>query len=513
MENMYQVPGEVNIEIEKVILSVVAGYQDQYIRPYDLKVRHEDLNNLEEVVSKAINSANSSVNPIELTNKINILEPISTPIGKSEIVGGWDQSRAVFILTAKWVDPFKGVEEVLYLTGYSDYPELNPTTGTVSEKINLYPNTAILLNRIETVNGPVLKIVHSFTIEYETDENKLTIKEDYSFNDDKLLLRPYDTLAVVENITQSLNSIPVESTLLNTNAVEREDFIPVNHVTTVINSLLQGSYLTNSIYEEDTIKTSKLASKKIELGEIEFFRKLIQQRGTTPGLSFPLSWLFKLDPTLTGDRIGVVNYMAGNTILNTAAMGQLTTNENVFNNNIPMILTSNIGENAGDATLESRTAVLIRDAVSSLMTKNMLMDISFSINNNTLDNSIIFQPYFALPAIHGINLIALVEKFKLEFINMIMPQITKKNSMIIDADIYSSITGETKIAISINGREKRLFNFPTFADSLYNSLITDKNMFINTTNNYKSLVDQTLAAVEVNMGDVTSIPLNDHYTF
>jgi len=161
--------------------------------------------------------------------------------------------------------------------------------------------------------------------------------------------------------------------------------------------------------------------------------------------------------------------------------------------------------------LESKIAVLVRDAVSSLLAKNILLDISFSITNNLPVDDMLFQPYFAFPAVDGINTVALVEKFKVEFLNLIAPQLTKNGKLIIDMDVYSSVTGDTKIAISINGNEKRLYRFPTFADSLYNSLLADKNTFIKVTQDYKTIVDQTLAAATANTEYAFTAPVNDHF--
>ena len=510
MENTYY-QQQINITVEKIILAPVAGYQEQFIRPYDIKVTHDDLIKLENIVERAMHRSSSSINPIELANNINVLEPMSTPIDKSHIIGGWNQERAVFLMTASWVDPYTGSEEVLYLTGYSDYPELNTRTGTVSEKIMLYPNTAILLVKTMTVNGPVLKIKHSFTIEYESDVNKLSIQEDFSFQDERLLLRPYDTLAVINNVMEGYNTLPMESTLKNINTIEREDMIPVNHMTTVINSLLQGSLMNSGFYESDTFVYSKEASKKVRLENIEFFRKEIQELGTTPGLSFPLGWLFKLDPTMTSDRVYAAAYLTGDSMLNALGNGQLVNGDGIFNANLPLILTSDIGENAGDATLESNIAVLVRDAVSSLLARNMLTDIAFTITNAIPGADTIFQPYFAFPAVSGINLVALTEKFKIEFLNLIVPQITRNHNLIVDIDVYSSITGDTKIAVSINGAEKRLYKFPTFADSLYNSLLTNKDIFYKVSQDYKSIVDQTLSAASSAVGDVLTAPINDEY--
>jgi len=504
---------ETKIVVENVVVAPVSGYQEQFIRPYDVKVTHDDLHKLEKIVNNAMQRANTAINPIELSSTVNVLEPMSTPVDKSNIIGGWNQERAIFLLSASWVDPNTGSEEVIYLTGYSDYPELNVNTGTISEKMQLYPNTAILLVKIETVNGPMLKIKQSFTIEYEADANKFNIQEDFSYNDERLLLRPTDTIAVIQNVNEGFNTVPIESTLKNVNTIEREDFIPVNHVTTVINSLLQGSLMNNSVYAEDTFTYGKIASKRVILEEIEFFKKLIRDLGTTPGLSFPIGWLFKLDPTLTSDRIVVAHGMTGDSIMTAIGNNQIVENPYVFNNNMPLVLTSDMGENAGDATLDSKVAVLIRDAVSSIIAKNMLTDIAFSVTNNTPTMDTIFQPYIAVPAVGGVNLPALVEKFKLEFLNMVVPQITNNQNLIIDVDVYSSITGDTKIAISINGMEKRLYRFPTFADSLYNSLLTNKDGFIKASQDYRAIIEQTIAAAEVNLEDARMAPLNQQFQY
>ena len=504
---------QIPVRIDNLILAPVKGYQQQFLRPYDIKVTHDDLIKLENLLERTLATGTTGVNPLELVQTINILEPMRTPIDKVQIIGGWSQERAVFLLTASWVDPYTASEQVLYLTGYTDYPEINLATGTADEKMNLFPNTAILLVKVETPQGPRLKVMASFTIEYDTNTQQFNIMEDRSFDNTKLLLRPYDTLAVIDNVMEGFNTIPIESTIKNVNAVDRKDFIPVNHMQTVINSLIQGNLLSDSTYTQDVVNYGKLASKKIKIEDIEFFRRLIKDLGLTPGLSFPLGWLKKLDPYFTGDKLIIANGIQSEVMMNGMASGQIVTGENIFNNNIPLILTSQIGENAADATMESAIATLVRDAVSSLMTKNMLLDIAFSLTNNTFDSNPIFQPYLALPAIPGVNTIMLVEKFKTEFLNMIYPQISHNGKLLIDIDVYSSVTGDTKIAVSINGMEKRLFKFPTFADSLYNALLTNKDLFIKVTQDYKTIVDQTLAAVSANAEDYTTAPIVDKYNF
>ena len=500
----------VNITVENLILAPVNGYAEQFLRPYDIKVTHDDLNKLENLVGNALNRASSTIQAAELANTVNVLEPMAAPIAKSKIIGGWEQERAVFMMTANWVDNITRAEEVLYLTGYSDYPELNPATGTVSEKMMLYPNTAILLVKIDTPNGPMLKIKNSFTIEYEQDSEKFNVMEDTAFNDDKLLLRPYDTLAVINNVAEGFNTIPVEATMQNINTIDREDLIPTNHLTTVVNSLLQGSFMNDGLYTSDTLTFSKSASRKTRIEDIQFFRQEFREQGTNPGLSFQLGWLFRLDPTFTSDRIVVANYLDSSNALNSTGM---LTGANIVNPNIPLVLTSNIGENASDATFESNMAVLTRDSVSSLIAKNMLVDIAFTITNNTPTADYIFQPYIASPAVNGINLAGLVEKFKLEFMSLVAPQLSKNNNLLIDIDVYSSMAGDTKVAVSVNGMEKRLYRFPTFADSLYNSMLTNKDMFMKVSQDYKSIVDQTLAAASASTDDLMTAPVNDKYIY
>ena len=500
----------VNITVENLILAPVSGYAEQFLRPYDIKVTHDDLIKLENLVGDALNRATSSIKATELANTVNVLEPMAAPIAKSNIIGGWQQERAVFLMTASWVDNITQAEEVLYLTGYSDYPELNPVTGTVSEQMMLYPNTAILLVKINTANGPMLKIKNSFTIEYEQDSNKFNVTEDMSFNDETLLLRPYDTLAVINNVAEGFNTIPVEATMKNINTIDREDLIPTNHLTTVVNSLLQGSFMNDGLYASDTLSYSKSASRKTRIEDIQFFRKEFAEQGTNPGLSFQLGWLFKLDPTLTSERIVIVEYLGSSQALST---NNLTTGGAIINPNIPLVLTSGIGENAADATFESNIAVLVRDSVSSLLAKNMLIDISFTLTNNTPTADYIFQPYIAYPAVNGINLAGLVEKFRLEFMSLVAPQLTRNNNLLIDIDVYSSITGDTKVAVSVNGMEKRLYRFPTFADSLYNSMLTNKDMFMKVSQDYKAIVDQTLAAASTSTDDLMAAPLNNKFIY
>jgi len=397
-------------------------------------------------------------------------------------------------------DPYSRSEEVLYLTGYTDYPELNPATGTIDDEIKFFPNTAILLIKTIVNNVPVLRIKSAFNIEYETDTNKLNISSDLSFEDSTLMFRPYDALSVINNISMGNNTVPIESTLMNASVVEKADILPANHIEKVVNSLVTGTLTSGSMYSEDVMANGRIASKKVDLSQLEFFRRMRSELGDNPGLSFPLKWLFKLDPTFSSSQLHVVNIIGGASgIISSAAQGTLGTDPNngVFDNNIPLILTSEIGDDIFEATVENRVGVLVRDAVSSLLAKNMLTDVAFSLTNNTLDTSIVMQPYFCLPAVNGVNLISLFEKFKNEFISLISPQLTYQGRLIVNIDVYASITGETKIAVSINGGPSKIYRFPTFADSLYNSLLTKKEQFMDTAMTYKEIIDTTMAAVSV----------------
>ncbi len=479
-EGLFNQPTVPNFTVEQFYIIPTEGYKDMVIRPINLNVDREDLNRIVDLLKTKLSGYDVKINPLELSG-MNIIEP-GDKVLPTEIPGGWGQPRGVFLLVIKYTDAVTGVDEMVYLTGFTDTPNFNPVTGAVDESMLLYPNTMVILTKVTNVDKfgnpyTYYRVTNTLNLEYDISTGEYYTIDDLT--NAKFMLRPVDIMRKIEDLELSgdaISSANTSSTTKIISAIKKPDLLPTIHVTETLNGLITGAIMTDGTNVYDTLKAS---DSVLDPTSILLYNSFIKSllRITKGRMYFSIKELALLDNSVL-NKITIIRQV-----------GQPTME-------MPDILTSNVSEEVYIPTIEAKLSTMIRDMVSTLITKNMLMSITFTMTNATIDGSIYLTPIHATPVTGDLDVKYLVNKFKLEFEQLVVPAITYNNSLVLNINVYASILGETKISISVNGGPEILFIYPTFADNLYNSLLSDVNKFNEVTSSYKNIVDVALGELK-----------------
>jgi len=468
---------KIDYKVNNFLLVPTGRYKPMFIRPYNVNVTEKEIMNLENILSDQDGlGVMKKISPVEIANAVNILQPAEA-IKPAEIIGGWEQDRFIFLLTISFFDPYLQSEIILYITGFTDYPNASLKTGNVDEKMMLIPNTVIELVRRTNVNTGVNELVvrGTYSIEYLPD-GSVNVNYERGADDGLFLLRPVDAFKVTEYLQEGMDNIPVQSNLkANPNILERKHLLPSEHIADTINTLVTSSMLTADSYDTRDLINTAVATRKT-LTSIPFFTELATKFGNNMNFAFPVGYIRQLDPSV---QPVIVN-----------------PDMSLNNIQIPGILTTTDSADTHIAALEAKLSVLVRDAVSTLIAKHMLLEASFSFTNRTPTGEFVLTPHHAFTVIPGANTAWFFERFKREFLSLVAPTLTMQGNIGVDIHVFASVVGDTRISVSINGGEEVLFRYPTFADSLYNSLITDKNHFLNAAYTYKQIIDVTVLSID-----------------
>jgi hypothetical protein len=476
---------KIEYKVTNCLLVPTGQYKDIYIRPVNVELNTRQLQTVEETIKRKLQMNDLKMEAVDMLGASDILKP-GEAIRKAEIIGGWQQERFIFLLTIEYLDPYLNTWVVLYLTGFTDFPNANPNTGTVDDNMLLIPNTVIQLVRVQTETGPRLKPMSIYSIEYFPQQGTYTIHEE-QIERDLFVLKPQDAIEFINNINIGLDSVPMSADVNKVaNVVNRNHLIPTYHITETINALTNGFLLTDNYM--DTEKTLNIASAtKTTISSIPFFMDLERKFGRNANFAFPIGYLKQLDPSFQP------------VILNT--------DPSLQNISIPGILTTTDTEDTASSILEAKISVLARDAVSTLIAKYMLLEIGFSFTNTGPGGQFIFTPYMARGVVPNVDTAFLVERFRIEFENLVVPSLTFNNQVAIKIDVIASVVGDTRIAVSVNNGPEVPFRYPTFADSLYNSLIMDFDRFTHNARMFKDLIDTAILSIEDELENNNTNPI------
>jgi len=433
-----------------------SGFNDMYVRSYNLNATHETMNNLENILSRTGGGLNGKLHDVSVVNNIpEIMSLSATPIGTATIANGWQTQRLTFILEVE--SNVNGLSMVSYIQGYSEYHDPS-LSGHIDPNMIFNINSIATVTRmVDPVTGAIIATPHSNFNIVKDSFNNAHYQE---VQDDNLkLIRPTDVIANIGHIhtfgddpnvnifSDNLSGGVFTSARGNNSAVK--------HFTKTVNSYI-NTRNTNSVGYMDNenllIAASEVASET-NLLAIPFIAHLRSITGLTPPVSFTLNQLSKLDPDIA-NKILLIDNNAG--MVNTT----------------PTILDSDITEVNYKPNYESTIAMTIAHSVNDMLVSNLLTEISFSSTNIT--GPTITSIIDVRSLIEGINTTVYANKVMSTIDTILMPEITRNNSLIVDILVTSSLLVDTTVSVSLNGNPPVVFRYPTFSDSLYVPVISDE---------------------------------------
>lgn len=426
-----------------------------------------------------------ALNPGGLFNKTQLASELSSVIGLSSrvcntayIPNGWNSERIIFILVIEL--PLETFTQEFYIQGYCD------TDGGISFNNNFNPNTIFYINSITNVRKTKVQSPFGGIVEQaHVSETYNVINsmfggayEEVSVKDNGLkFLRPVDifTEALTVNPSNSqgtiYNNIGNVSSTSETSKKSNND--PIEYIGNLLNPLIQAKASSEFGYDnKDTYYNALINCKESITGKNPF----IYAMGNITN---------RVSPTMfTFEELKVFNngYNIDFHIMTNMSQGYGELNHN----NMSTIRSGMIGnfKDAGifnmsdnqQETITCITANKLTQSLNAIMSKNLVSELAVTITNH---GSVIMRVNSFIDGLSDNDLIRYGNIIKAHIDTVLIPDITLQGQFDVNVDFYSELLTTTTVAIAINTgsfgttREKEIFQFGTFADSMFSPVVGD----------------------------------------
>lgn len=442
------------IIIKDMILQETGTYGPQYARPYNAVTSYDVLENLNHRIEET-----TRMNP---TAKINgsliaglssgLVMPSANWERELAIPYGWSERRLRFILEVEAETGFG--TEIYFFQGYTEYLGVSHA-GSIDPEMVFYINSFMRINRSRDFTG----LSSAGFRDVITETAQVINGRFHSQNNGEVYgLRPEDLFTGVQSsyLSSALSGIN-EGSVIDTRInratdvfrSRRTNAIPSNFLSNVIdtyrtaNSLADFGQSSEDIYSR-AIQTCHEASPY----ENPFIRSISEIKGMQNVTYFTMNDLFKIDN-------GIASKTHYNPITDAVRLTQVTDNI----------------ESWGDASIKTQLATVLSNAVSGLMVENMLIAITFTSTNMTLNA----QPDTRIMYAQGVTTADMRQyhaNFVRRFETEVLPDITHQNTIPISVLISADLYGETKIEIGLDGEYPTPYVTPSWGDALLAPVVT-----------------------------------------
>jgi len=433
-----------------------SGFNDMYIRSYNLNATHNTMNKLEDILARTGVGANGALHDVSVVNNVpEIMSLSANPLGLATIDNGWSTQRLTFILEVE--SNMGGLNLVSYIQGYTEHydPSLS---GHIDPNMLFHINSIATVTRmVDPMSGAIIATPHSNFNIIKDSFNQAQYQEVH--DSDLKLIRPTDVISKIGHI-QTFGDDP-NVNILSDNVSggvytsARGNNSAVKHFSKTVNSYINTRNTQSIGYssEDNLMMAASEAASETNLLGIPFIAQLQAITGLIPPTNFTLNQLSKMDPGIA-DKIILID--------NNAAMTSVA----------PTILDSDNTEVTYKPNLESVMAMTIAHSVNDMLVSNLLTEVSFSTTNIT--GTPITNIIDVRSLIEGINTVSYANKVRSTIDMILMPEITQNGMIIVDILVTSSLLVDTTVSVSINGNPHVVFRYPTFSDSLYVPVISDE---------------------------------------
>jgi len=449
-------------------------------RTFDIDGSVGALNRLADVMVNSGVNEYSGLSAATLANNApDMVRLSSTPTGIVKVPNGWGTRRLRFIMEVEAVSP--DITTISYVQGFSEYHD--PTiSGRIDDKMEFYINSITEVNKfLDPITG-AFKITPSRT--YNVVNNIIgepEYQEEINLGaSDLKFIRTEDILGDLQTLESAAawggDSLDTEVKLVSGavtegSTVDKKEASGINYLTKTLNNFIESASMSqNSFDSKQVLRDAKDKSAAKNIMKNPFIFMLHAATKSLTVTSFTMEQLTSIAPNLPS-----VTHLFGGSNLSTTGIGTsvLDTN-NVMDNMQPDVTTI--------------IANTIAHSISSIMLDNLLMLFSVSFTNATGEPVVTVTDAGSI--IDGLNAIPYANKAKIAIANILMPEVTRLNTRLIDVIIGSEIYTETTISISINGEPPKVYRYPTYADGLYTPTLANDAIKQTTANNVSNMIDE-----------------------
>ena len=475
--------------IRKLVLRESGTYNNQYSRTYDA---HLSPQSVSVVANKAAESGMGIFRPSLLSGMASNMISISaapestTPLS---IDNGWNSQRLLFFMDVLTED-LSGQQTVYYIQGYTDHVGLSLQSKALDPNLVFFINNIVVSRPMVPVNTPngVMQGQSLVGTDHLLYDNQTYM------HSEKWLMRPQDVFQVltsnsfgaskgnagepvsVKDNRHRLQNLPKTS--------RRSNAIPSNYASNLISGFIDATHNmnpTSSPMEVYDSAVNVVAENSIVLNP---FLSALSRHRSSGIISGSFTWndMLKLDGSLgNGNNSRITVAVNGPTQQRSQHAAGMT------------------AEWSG-ASIQTKYAATISQAIPALMLECMLYQISFTSNNiMRVEGNLsgIYTVVSNAASMHGGVVVNEVETFRRRLEMEVLKDISYNNQQKFDIKVVSNVFGDTWVSVSIDGGGYVDYATPTFCDGIISPVLTQNYATIeNMANGVDILVSQVADAIQ-----------------
>lgn len=475
--NIEHIVQPVNIK-RFILLQSRNGYKDVPQRTYTTNCNQQTIDRVVDIMHPDGRNLKHVTEAEVATHVPSIVTLSSVPNKITKIHNGWGIERLQFLLE---VDSNMGNNIFTsYIQGYSDYNDVS-YSNHIDPRIRYYINSITTVSKIPdpTTGTYITRPYMSFNV-IRDELGKEVINFDNNMTHD-VLVRPSDLYKNMYFTNDYGNGEvkPINTTDLVTptqaHVSRKSNANPVKYFTNIVNGYISGkdtAEISNNV--ADILRSAASCTADGIYTNLAFVRSLTNLNGDLTPTSFTIMDLEMLDPSIAHKT----NYITRDNYIN---LGQFNT-----------MLDTNDTADAFQPTVLNTKAQHLASVIPSIMIETFITDLTISITN--IMGEPIITPLLFNTFIDGIDTTAyinrLIHKLQLE----VVPYITDFGASSVEILFTSNIMGDTTISLNINNSGNLIYRFPTFCDSLYTPVISNRDRSTLIQNDLTQIVDATYAA-------------------
>jgi len=461
MNNSYSIDGQntmdqntPSLRITKFMCIPTGDYKTPYQRAYNLNPDPQSLDTLNAIVHS---NPNGKVTQTDIASALTDMVSLDfSSATAAAIANGWGTKRLAFFMEVEV--PKHNFTEVVYLQGYSEYydPSL---TGKIDPNMLFYINSVLIVSKVYDPTTNSINVLPRETYNIVRSDDGVMQDIVMGDMDEKVTIRPTDLLSTLSindtwgngdtELVNHYGSVDVSKAIPST----RTNNNPVEYYSKIINSTIDATNITgndNSASMPDILLQAAQLVSEPNLLTNEFIVTLYRLTGNIAPTEFTISTLERIHP------------------INIDIFEQ--NNEVAINLN-PVFASENT-EDLFQATIENNLSTIGVQSISGYMTEDFILELAVGVSN--IAGVPVVNILHIRSFITGIDLTRYANRIKSKIEHVLLRELTKNNTMLIDAIYHVDLLGDSNVEISVNHGPKIHYRYPMFADSLYSPVTTTK---------------------------------------
>jgi len=437
-------------------------YHQMYQRSFSIGMSPGDENRLTSYFQSEGVGDNNQLTMINAANQIgNVVGLSAAPTGRADIANGWDTQRLMFVLVVQeYVNEMTSTTH--YVQGYSEHYDPSHT-GRLDPNAMYYINSITdVMHTINPVNNAVSsRVVSTYNLISDASGN-LGYNQVTEPDAGMELVRPCDIMSTLRTTAMygenpGLNmSLKTTSLGSGANVSRKSNNDPLKYFTDSVNAVIVAKTIaTAHASPADVLSNANGQVSEQPMGTNRFIHELARITGNLEPSSFTLNNLTRIDPAVN-EKITVV------------ASGGLMADPSAYGTGLDTEYT----EGMLNVTETSTVAQTFVNSLTANMSDNLILTISGTVTNITGQSLTTISNVSSF--LEGVDITPYGNRV-VNYVNaVIMPQLTMVGMRIVSIVFSCDLLGDTTVSVSIDNSPEVIYRLPTFADSLYTPVITDK---------------------------------------